>query len=183
MLLARLFTQPANLLVLDEPTNDLDIDTLELLEQLLLDYPGTVILVSHDRTFLDNVVTQSLVFEGAGKLVEIAGGYADWLDWQGRRAAAEPSRSTKSRESSSRKPTAKSGLSYKETKELEGIPAGIEALEKEQAELNLRLADPELYKRDNDQAVGLKARLDEIELALLALLERWEALEARRGTD
>jgi ATP-binding cassette subfamily F protein uup len=181
LLLARLFARPANLLVLDEPTNDLDIDTLELLEQLLLDYPGTVILVSHDRTFLDNVATQSLAFAGNGELVEIAGGYADWLDWRGRQAAAEAAPAKQAKAAPVRKPQAKSGLSYKEAKELEGIPARVEALEQEQAELNGRLADPELYKRDAGQVVGLKARLDEIELELLDLLERWETLEGRQS--
>jgi ATP-binding cassette subfamily F protein uup len=184
LLLARLFARPANLLVLDEPTNDLDIDTLELLEQLLLDYPGTVILVSHDRAFLDNVATQSLVFTGDGNLIEIAGGYADWLDWRARQgtAAATPAKPAKPREEPARKPSSgKGGLSYKEARELEGIPARIEALEQEQAELNQRLLDPELYKRDAGQVAGLKARLDAIELELLDVLERWEVLEARQS--
>jgi ATP-binding cassette subfamily F protein uup len=180
LLLARLFARPANLLVLDEPTNDLDIDTLELLEQLLLDYPGTVILVSHDRAFLDNVVTQSMAFAGNGELVEIAGGYADWLDWRGRQVVeAAPARQAKA--APARKPAARSGLSYKEARELEAIPARIEALEGEQAELNERLADPDLYRRDAALVVGLKARLDEIELELLAALERWEDLEGRQS--
>ena len=183
LLLARLFARPANLLVLDEPTNDLDIDTLELLEQLLLEYPGTVILVSHDRAFLDNVVTQSLVFEGDGRLVEIAGGYADWLDWCGRRAAAEaaPAKPAKAREAPSRKPAGKGGLSFKEARELEDIPGRIEALEQEQADLNQRLADPELYKRDAGLVVGLKERLDAIDLAILELMQRWEVLEGRQS--
>ncbi|TCJ11756.1 ATP-binding cassette domain-containing protein [Parasulfuritortus cantonensis] len=185
LLLARLFARPANLLVLDEPTNDLDIDTLELLEQLLLDYPGTVILVSHDRAFLDNVVTQSLVFAGDGRLVEIAGGYADWLDWRARQAAVEAlaTKPAKVKEAAApRKPAAKAGLSYKEMKELEAIPARIEALEAEQAALNGRLADPELYKSAAGKVAGLKERLDAIELELLDLLARWEALEARQST-
>ncbi|MDD3528981.1 MAG: ATP-binding cassette domain-containing protein, partial [Gallionellaceae bacterium] len=183
LLLARLFARSANLLVLDEPTNDLDIDTLELLEQLLLDYPGTVILVSHDRAFLDNVVTQSLVFAGYGELVEIAGGYADWQDWRARQAtAAAPAKATRAKETTPRKQsTAKAGLSYKEARELEGIPARIEALEAEQAGLNARLADPELYRRDAGQVAGLKTRLEAIELELLELLERWEGLEGRRS--
>lgn len=183
LLLARLFARPANLLVLDEPTNDLDIDTLELLEQLLLDYPGTVILVSHDRAFLDNVVTQSLVFAGDGSLIEIAGGYADWLDWRARRSVVEtPAKPAKVKDAPARKVPAKSGLSYKETRELDGIPARIEALETEQAELNERLAAPDLYKTSADQVAGLKARLEAIETELLALLERWETLEGRQST-
>ncbi|MDD4880075.1 MAG: ATP-binding cassette domain-containing protein [Gallionellaceae bacterium] len=183
LLLARLFARPANLLVLDEPTNDLDIDTLELLEQLLLEYPGTVILVSHDRTFLDNVVTQSLVFEGDGNLVEIAGGYADWQDWRRRRTSdgTVPPKPEKARESPARKPATKSGLSYKEARELEAIPARIEVLELEQADLNQRLADPDLYKRDAPQVAGLRQRLEEIDGELLELLERWETLEGRQS--
>ncbi|MEW6678521.1 MAG: ATP-binding cassette domain-containing protein [Pseudomonadota bacterium] len=184
LLLARLFARPANLLVLDEPTNDLDIDTLELLEQLLQDYPGTVILVSHDRAFLDNVVTQSIVFAGdahtPGRLLELPGGYADWQDWRRRwpaetapdakpAAAKAPPAATKPR---------KSGLSYKEQKELEALPGQIEALETEQAELAGKLADPAIYA-DHVQAAALNARATEIEDALLGLLARWEELESK----
>lgn len=184
LLLARLFARPANLLVLDEPTNDLDIDTLELLEQLLLDYSGTVILVSHDRAFLDNVATQSLVFEGDGRVVEIVGGYGDWLDWRGRQTAVESVRSKidpKPRTPEARKPAPKSGLSFKENKELEGIPARIEALENEQGEINLRLAAADLYKREAERVAGMRERLEVIETELLTLLDRWEALEKRRA--
>jgi ATP-binding cassette subfamily F protein uup len=183
LLLARLFARPANLLVLDEPTNDLDIDTLELLETLLQDYPGTVILVSHDRVFLDNVVTQSICFDGGGSLVEIAGGYDDWLRFRSQHAEAAPAKSltppAKPREAAKETRPAKSGLSYKEGKELEALPALIEALEQEQAQLNERLADPELYRQRQEAVVGLKQRLEAIEAELLTLLERWEALEAK----
>jgi ATP-binding cassette subfamily F protein uup len=181
-LLARLFARPANLLVLDEPTNDLDIDTLELLEALLQDYAGTVILVSHDRAFLDNVVTQSLVFEGDGRLTEIAGGYGDWLAYKARQSGQTP-RPEKARvpPPGTQKKTVKSGLSYKEGKELEAIPGRLEALEAEQAELNATLLDPSLY-RDRPESVAVcKDRLDAIELELTALLERWEALERRQA--
>ncbi len=184
LLLARLFARPANLLVLDEPTNDLDIDTLELLEGLLQDYAGTVILVSHDRAFLDNVVTQSIAFEGAGRLVEIAGGYADWQAYRARQPAAEPAPRRADRAKAVSAPTtrpAKTGLSYKEARELEAIPARIAELEAEQARLAERLADPELYRRAPGEVAGLNARAEAIEAELLELLTRWEALEAKAG--
>ena len=183
LLLARLFARPANLLVLDEPTNDLDIDTLELLEALLQDYAGTVILVSHDRAFLDNVVTQSIAFEGGGRLVEIAGGYADWQAWRARQAeATEPAqrRADKPRPLPAAR-QAKSGLSYKEGKELEAIPTRIAELEAEQARLAERLADPALYQQAPGEVAGLNARAAAIEEELLALLARWETLEAKAG--
>ncbi|MDA8095376.1 MAG: ATP-binding cassette domain-containing protein [Betaproteobacteria bacterium] len=181
LLLARLFARPANLLVLDEPTNDLDIDTLELLEQLLQDYAGTVILVSHDRAFLDNVVTQSLCYGGEGHWIGIAGGYADWLDYRTRQSVPGKTRTDKPKAT----PVAtakqnKTKLSYKDSRELETIPGRIEALELEQAGLNERLADPSLYREAPESVADLKARLDAIDGELLALLERWEALEALR---
>src|SRR5512143_1616710 len=181
LLLARLFARPANLLVLDEPTNDLDIDTLELLEQLLQEYSGTVIIVSHDRAFLDNVVTQSIVFEGVGRLTEIVGGYADWRAWVGRKraASAQPVVPRPASEPVPTKPAAKTRLSYKETRELEGLPARIEALEAEQTELAARLADPALYQAGSQDAAALQARSEAIEAELLDALARWEALEAR----
>jgi ATP-binding cassette subfamily F protein uup len=181
LLLARLFARPANLLVLDEPTNDLDIDTLELLESLLQDYAGTIILVSHDRAFLDNVVTQSFCFDQNARLVEIAGGYEDWLRFLAQRSTDAPRPSPAAAKPSLPAPQprpAKSGLSYKEGKELEALPARIEALEREQAELNERLADPDLYRRQADAVAGIRQRLDELESELLALLERWETLES-----
>ncbi|MEW6119016.1 MAG: ATP-binding cassette domain-containing protein [Pseudomonadota bacterium] len=185
LLLARLFARPANLLVLDEPTNDLDIDTLELLEQLLQDYAGTVIIVSHDRAFLDNVVTQSIVFEGEGRLTEIVGGYADWRAWR-ERQAADPApasvRPASLRPTSAAKPaTQKVKLSYKEARELEALPGIIEALEAEQAGIAARLADPMLYQSDPQAAGGLHDRTEAIELELLDALARWEALEAKQA--
>ena len=183
LLLARLFARPANLLVLDEPTNDLDIDTLELLEQLLQDYAGTVIIVSHDRAFLDNVVTQSIVFEGEGRLTEIVGGYADWRAWQQGRVEAAAARPSSARPASPAQPvvraSAKTKLSYKEARELEALPARIEVLEAEQAELAARLADPALYQGQAEDAAGLHARSEAIEAELLEALARWEALEAK----
>ncbi|MBU1224383.1 MAG: ATP-binding cassette domain-containing protein [Gammaproteobacteria bacterium] len=184
LLLARLFARPANLLVLDEPTNDLDIDTLELLEQLLQEYSGTVLIVSHDRTFLDNVVTQSVVFEGDGKLTEIVGGYADWLAWRQRqqRAATESTQAASSRAAAQPAPAKaapRSKLSYKEARELEALPAQIEALEAEQAQIAERLADPVLYQSSPQEAAVLQSRSEAIEAELLNALARWEALEAK----
>jgi len=181
LLLARLFARPANLLVLDEPTNDLDIDTLELLEQLLQDYPGTVILVSHDRAFLDNVVTQSIVFAGDGKLLELPGGYADWLAYRSR-LQAETAPVAKAPPAKPAAPAApkpkKGGLSYKEQKELEALPGQIEALESEQADIAGRMADPTVYA-DHVKSAALHTRAAEIEVALLEMLGRWEELEAK----
>ncbi|MDP2029951.1 MAG: ATP-binding cassette domain-containing protein [Thiobacillus sp.] len=186
LLLARLFARPANLLVLDEPTNDLDIDTLELLEQLLQEYSGTVLIVSHDRTFLDNVVTQSIVFEGDGKLTEIAGGYADWRAWKQRqqRAASESAQSStpKSAASAPAKPAAKNKLSYKEARELESLPVQIQALEAEQANIATQLADPVLYQSAPQDAAALSARGEAIEVEILGALARWEALEAKAAS-
>ncbi|WP_324779797.1 ATP-binding cassette domain-containing protein [Thiobacillus sedimenti] len=183
LLLARLFARPANLLVLDEPTNDLDIDTLELLEQLLQDYAGTVIIVSHDRAFLDNVVTQSIVFEGEGRLTEIVGGYADWLAWRQRREteAAKPAPKSAAKPAPARASTPKAGLSYKEGRELEALPARIEALEAEQAAIAEKLSDPALYQADPQAATALHARAEAIEVELLDALTRWEALEAKQA--
>ena len=183
LLLARLFARPANLLVLDEPTNDLDIDTLELLEQLLQDYSGTVIIVSHDRAFLDNVVTLSIVFEGEGKLTEIVGGYGDWQAWKARQARAVPqSNATRpAQQPAAARAAPKVKLSYKEARELEGLPPRIEALEAEQAELAARLADPALYQASPEEAAALHARTEAIEGELLESLVRWEALEAKQA--
>ncbi|MBI5937360.1 MAG: ATP-binding cassette domain-containing protein [Betaproteobacteria bacterium] len=185
LLLARLFARPANLLILDEPTNDLDIDTLELLEQLLQDYPGTVLLVSHDRAFLDNVVTQSIIFEGDGKLTELPGGYDDWLRYRAKRtqAAAEKAKADKPKAAApgaSPARPAKSNLSYKENKELEEMPARIKALEQEQAAIAAQLADPAIYRDQPEQVKALNERAGAIEQELLDLLARWEALEAKR---
>jgi len=184
LLLARLFARPANLLVLDEPTNDLDIDTLELLEQLLQEYSGTVLIVSHDRTFLDNVVTQSIVFEGDGKLTEIVGGYADWLAWRQRqqRAASESTQAASSRAAAQPAPAKaapRSKLSYKEARELEALPVQLGALEAEQAQIAERLADPALYQSSPQEAAALQARSEAIEAELLDALARWEMLEAK----
>ncbi len=190
LLLARLFARPANVLVLDEPTNDLDIDTLELLEELLQAYEGTVFLVSHDRSFLDNVVTSTIAFEGDGRWREYEGGVQDWLD-QSRRAqaiaqaaapkAAAPSEAAKAAPAAAPPapaPGAKRKLSYKEQRELDSLPGRIEALEQEQKSINERLADGSLYRTDGTRASELAARSAQIEDELMAALERWDQLGA-----
>ncbi len=184
LLLARLFARPANVLVLDEPTNDLDIETLELLEELLSNYDGTLFLVSHDRTFLDNVVTQTIAAEGEGVWKEYAGGYSDWAaykaslakDAQKQKAEVKPA--VKAVEPARAK-TDK--LSWREQRELEALPGNIAALEGEQAGLSQRLADPAIYQRDPQAAQKAAERLAAIDDELTALLERWEILEARAG--
>ena len=185
LLLARLFTQPANALILDEPTNDLDLDTLELLESLLQDYSGTVFLVSHDREFLNNVVTQIYAFEGEGRVVEYAGDYDDWERVQKARAAGqEPERSSgrNALSAAPSKPRGRGKLSFKETNELSALPEKIAALENEQSDINERLVDPDLYRNQPDQVKTLQARVETIDGELLDLLARWEALEAKQNT-
>jgi len=184
LLLARLFTRPANLLVLDEPTNDLDAETLELLEELLIQFSGTLLLVSHDRALLDNVVTSTLVFEGDGLVREYVGGYEDWLRQRPAPAATPPKIATaaaaQSREpagAETKRPAAK--LSFKEGRELGELPARIEALEAEQEDLHARLADPALYQGDGSAVAAAKDRLAELESELAGAYARWEALEAR----
>jgi ABC transport system ATP-binding/permease protein len=182
LLLARLFARPANVLVLDEPTNDLDIDTLELLEELLQDYEGTVFLVSHDRAFLDNVVTSTIAFEGDGRWREYEGGITDWLE-QSRRvqaatAAAAPARSAAPTLALARAPATKRKLSYKEQRELEALPALIESLEQEQRTVQAELAEGTVYRDDPQRALVLVDRSAAIEEELMAALERWEQLGA-----
>ena len=182
LLLARLFSRPANVLVLDEPTNDLDIETLELLEELLQTYKGTLFLVSHDRTFLDNVVTQTIASEGEGGWKEYAGGYSDWQRFSkaGRaEAKAEAVREEKKAVTAQKKP-AKVKLNYKESRELADLPGRIDTLEKEQAAIAARLSDPALYQDKADEAVKLQKRTAQIEDELLAALTRWEELDARK---
>jgi ATP-binding cassette subfamily F protein uup len=186
LLLARLFAKPANCLVLDEPTNDLDIDTLELLEELLEEYSGTVFLVSHDRTFLDNVVTQVIVAEGQGEWREYVGGYSDWervRDEAPARAAAAPKAGpAKGSEAPSTEPGApakKVKLSYKEQRELDDLPKLIASLEDEQSAITAQLNGPDFYKTNPADAKRMTARQAEIEELLLDALERWERIEAR----
>ena len=176
LLLARLFTKPANVLVMDEPTNDLDAETLELLEDLLVEYEGTLLLVSHDREFLDNVVTSTLVLEGDGRIGDYIGGYSDWLRLKslpppparGTAPASRPVPAEKRRKS----------LSAKEARDLADLPARIETLEKEQAALAARLGDPAFYKREPAAFQAAKAQLEELERAHAEAFARWEKLEA-----
>lgn len=182
LLLARLFARPANVLVLDEPTNDLDIDTLELLESLLQDFTGTLFLVSHDRAFLENTVTQVIAFEGSGILTEFGGGYDDWLRFtQQLQEAATKTNEAKNKPAPA--PQANSSkqvkLSFKEQKELDEIPGQIDALEREQSEINNQLANGEIYK-DQTKVISLQTRLTEIDSLLESFLKRWEILEAKK---
>jgi ABC transport system ATP-binding/permease protein len=196
LLLARLFARPANVLVLDEPTNDLDIDTLDLLEQLLQDYKGTVFLVSHDRYFLDNVVTSIIANEGDGFWREYEGGYEDWKIQKARsdqirsengslktEPVAKASIKPAEKESKDTKPVAaKSGvqkLNGKERQELEALPLQIEVLEAEQAEIGLAMSNPDLYKNEPELAASMQARLTEVTNQVDAMLQRWELLLSR----
>ncbi|HYD34068.1 MAG TPA: ATP-binding cassette domain-containing protein [Methylophilaceae bacterium] len=183
LLLARLFARPANVLVLDEPTNDLDIDTLELLEALLQDFPGTLFLVSHDRAFLENTVTQVIAFEGAGVLTEFGGGYDDWRRFVKQRELDDKASKSSAAKPVQAKPVEKpkaDKLSFKEIKELEDLPNKIEALEAEQDNITNALADPDIYRDSPDQAQALQLRLAKLEQELSAALQRWETLESRR---
>ncbi len=196
LLLARLFAKPANVLVLDEPTNDLDIESLELLEQALQDYDGTLLLVSHDRAFLDNVVTQTLAAEGGGRWREYAGGYTDWLRQSGDKAQGTSHKAKGSDASSSEaeghpssfiphpsggaaRPTPRVKMNNRETRELAALPGEISALEGEQQSLAARMSAPEYFRQPADILRADQARAAEIERSLMEKLERWEALEAK----
>ena len=185
LLLAKIFTQAANMLVLDEPTNDLDVDTLELLEDLLADYQGTLLLVSHDRTFLDNVVTSTLVFEGGGRVGEYVGGYEDWVRYRERTGASTfspqnpvPPAKNVPVTAAQRSPGA-GKLSYKERRELNTLPGEIDTLEAEQARLTEAMGDAKFYRQPGDQIAAAVARLEEVRKELEARYARWEHLEAR----
>jgi ABC transport system ATP-binding/permease protein len=186
LLLARLFARPANVLVLDEPTNDLDVDTLELLEALLVDYAGTIFLVSHDRQFLDNVVTQTIAFEGDGRWREYVGGYADTEAARARGAAVAstpaPVSAAPQRVAPTPSSTAKPALGFNERRELERLPDAIAALEREQASIAERLADPALYRADRATADVLRRRATEVDSELATSFARWEALERRAAS-
>ena len=200
LLLARLFARPANVLVLDEPTNDLDIDTLELLEQLLQDYKGTVFLVSHDRAFLDNVVTSIIAYEGDGFWREYEGGYEDWKIQKKRSeeyrsnqsgsseaaksksAASEPVKASSNKEAPKPQKSAVQKLNGKERAELEAIPLQIDDLEKEQASISESLGDPEIYKNRPADVISLQENLKIIEAKLSALMTRWEDLLQRSNS-
>ncbi|RLC01927.1 MAG: ABC transporter ATP-binding protein [Deltaproteobacteria bacterium] len=178
LMLAKLFTQPANVLVLDEPTNDLDAETLELLEELIFEYQGTLLLVSHDRDFLNNVVTSTIVFEGNGQVVEYVGGYDDWL-------RQRPQRGAKSRPEKNirKKPPPKPGasqsrkLGYMQNREMQNLPQKIEALESAQKELFAILSDPLFYKKGKDEMIRAKLDLHRVEREIETAYRRWEELE------
>ncbi|MCU7945427.1 MAG: ATP-binding cassette domain-containing protein, partial [Candidatus Thiodiazotropha sp. (ex Cardiolucina cf. quadrata)] len=175
LLLAKLFTKPANVLVLDEPTNDLDVETLELLEELLMGYQGTLLLVSHDREFLDHSVTSCLIFEGDGRVIETVGGYSDW---QARRKTLQQPVENKVK-SQQEKPKKKIGkLSYKDQRELDHLPQQIEELEQRLAELQEQLSDPALYQSTASEEAGrLQQQMNEVQQHLDQAYERWENLE------
>ena len=179
LLLAKLFCTPSNILVLDEPTNDLDSDTLELLEEKLLDYGGTVLVVSHDREFLNNVATATLAFDADGNVREYVGGYDDWLS---QRVRPEALKAEKPAAKEVKPKREKKGLSYKESRELESLPAQIEALETEQAQIEARLSDPATHLGDADTVKDLNARLDALAVELNAAYVRWEELESLAAT-
>ncbi|NLW95956.1 MAG: ATP-binding cassette domain-containing protein, partial [Xanthomonadaceae bacterium] len=184
LLLARLFAQPSNLLVMDEPTNDLDIETLELLEELLLEYPGTLLLVSHDRDFLDNVVTSTLVLEGEGRLGEYVGGYSDWLRQRRpppaqAQAPPAPAPVKPAPPTAPAAPPARRKLGYREARELEQLPARIEQLEAEIARRTDAMHDPGFYQQDGAAITAANLELARLQEELDAAYKRWEELESR----
>jgi ATP-binding cassette subfamily F protein uup len=170
-------------LVLDEPTNDLDIETLDLLEELLMDYTGTVLLVSHDRAFINNVVTSTLVLEGGGRVAEYVGGYDDWLRQSRQRtdAPAAAARTEEKKEPARPAAAKQRKLAFKEQKELEELPKRIEELEIEQQRLHATMADPAFYRESGNKVASTTTRLENVEQELAAAYKRWEELEALRG--
>lgn len=193
LLLAKLFTRPANLLVLDEPTNDLDVETLELLEEVLMEFKGTVLIVSHDRAFLDNVVTNTLVFDGTGRVREYVGGFDDWLRQGGSirllgatddleapaaktsvKAEAEPAVVAPSADSAE----PKKKLSYKLQRELDAIPEQIDALETELAALHEQVSAADFYQQAQDVTEAVLAKIDAVQAQLDVLIERWAELDS-----
>jgi ATP-binding cassette subfamily F protein uup len=200
LLIARLLTRPANVLVLDEPTNDLDLETLELLEAQLLEWTGTLLLVSHDRVFLDNVVTSTLVFEGDGRVQEFVGGYEDWLRQRsagagsdrssarqarrradtGRAAPAVQAVASREPAEAAAQPLPRRKLSFKEQREFDALPARIDALETEERTLNATFGDPGFYKEPADTIRRTLARLEEVRAELVVAYARWDELDSRK---
>jgi ABC transport system ATP-binding/permease protein len=183
LLLARLFARPSNLLVMDEPTNDLDVETLELLEEVLADYTGTLLLVSHDRDFLDNVVTACLAMEGEGRVGEYVGGYSDWLRQRPAAGQDAPPPEVESQPSPSAprsKPAKPAKLSYKLARELEQLPGQVEALEARMVELTERMNDPDFYRQDAEAITRLTGEVESIQAELDQAYQRWEELEAQQ---
>jgi ABC transport system ATP-binding/permease protein len=183
LLLAKLFTQPSNVLVLDEPTNDLDIETLDLLEELLMDYAGTVLLVSHDRAFINNVVTSTLVFEGDGRVCEYVGGYDDWLRQSRAKigAPAIPAKIEERKAALAMQREKQRKLSFKEQKELDELPKRIETLDSEQQSIIATMADPAFYRESGNKVASTKTRLENVEQELAEAYKRWNELESMKG--
>ena len=182
LLLAKLFTKPANVLVMDEPTNDLDAETLELLEDLLCDFSGTLLLVSHDRDFLNNVVSRTLALEGEGRVSDNVGGYDDWLRCAAAASVPPPAaRAEKPKERNRPEQEKPRKLSFKEARELEALPDTIALLEEEQAALHARLADPEFYRSAGGEVKAINERLAALEAELERVYVRWEELESLKS--
>ncbi len=177
LLLAKLFTKPCNVLVMDEPTNDLDAETLDLLEELLLGYKGTLLLVSHDRAFINNVVTSSLVFEGKGQVNEYIGGYNDWLNQRATVATTVKTKVEKSEVTESKPKSAAKKLSYKDQRELDELPKLIEELDAELETIQAEMANPDFYKRNHTEIAATNERMAEVETKLGSAYARWEQLE------
>ena len=179
-MLARLFTRPSNLLVLDEPTNDLDIETLDLLEDLLMNYTGTILLVSHDRTLINNIATSTLVFEGNSFVKEYVGGYDDWM--RQRSQEARPSKATFKQHDAplAQTPSSRRKLGFKEQRELDSLPDTIERLEREQHGLFQAMGDSALYKKDRVDIIAASDRLNAVKELLTHAYTRWEELEQIR---
>ena len=180
LLLAKLFAKPSNLLVMDEPTNDLDIETLELLEELLASYAGTLLLVSHDREFLDNVVTSTLALEGGGRVGEYVGGYSDWLRQSTAAAAARKPERAAMQAAASPQPAAptKRKLNYNDARELDALPQKIETLGKRIAELGAKMQEPTFYQPDSARIVALNNELAALQVELDTAYARWQELDA-----
>ena len=185
LLLAKLFTQPANLLVLDEPTNDLDAETLDLLEELLMSYQGTLLLVSHDRSFLNNVATSTIVFDDDGEVREYVGGYDDWFiqrQQDKERLEKQNKTTVKVKKNDVKKVSKKSSLTYQEQIDLEALPKKIDSLEAKQTELHTKISQPEFYQQTADKQTKVQDDLAEVSAELEATYERWDALEAKKDS-
>jgi len=177
LLLAKLFTRPSNLLVLDEPTNDLDIETIDVLEDYLMQYTGTILLVSHDRAFINNIVAGTMVFEGDAAVKEYVGGYDDWLAQNQPGPKPVKTASVQKEVKATKSPKAAPKLNFKQKKELELLPATIESLEEEQKKLFQAMSDPGLYKKDRSEVLAMQERLDTVKMLLVESYERWQELE------
>ncbi len=180
LMLAKLFTKPANVLVLDEPTNDLDAETLELLEELIFEYEGTLLLVSHDRAFLNNVVTSTIVFEGTGQVVEYIGGYDDWLRQRPEPVSETTEKTTRKKAQPKPKVRASKKMGYMQQRELEQLPRKIETLEADQKDLFAIVSDPMFYKKDKEEILRINSDLARVEAEIEKAYQRWEELEAEK---